>query len=246
MAGPVALVGGGEFLPSLADFDHGLLAATGRRRPRVAILPTAAYAAGEAAFLRAAAEAEEYFRGLGAEVETVAVRDRATADEPAHAQAIGEADVIVLCGGAASWLRTVLQGSATWSAAVASHERGAILVGCGGAATALGARQLDIGLRAGMPVRWADALAAAPRMTVVAGYDARPEPVRALVALLAPGDLPLVGIDRDTAVVGRDGSWEVHGHGRVTVWRGRHRERHHPGEAFRLDAGEPDAGSARI
>ena len=41
MPGPVALVGAGEFLPAMADFDAGLLAATGRARPRVAILPTA-------------------------------------------------------------------------------------------------------------------------------------------------------------------------------------------------------------
>ena len=35
MPGPVALVGAGEFLPAMADFDAGLLASTGRRRPRV-------------------------------------------------------------------------------------------------------------------------------------------------------------------------------------------------------------------
>ena len=40
-SGPVALVGAGEFLPPMAEFDLGLLAATGQPRPRVAILPTA-------------------------------------------------------------------------------------------------------------------------------------------------------------------------------------------------------------
>ena len=33
MPGPVALVGSGEFLPAMADFDAGLLATTGRSRP---------------------------------------------------------------------------------------------------------------------------------------------------------------------------------------------------------------------
>ena len=33
MPGPVALVGAGEFLPSMAEFDQGLLASTGRSRP---------------------------------------------------------------------------------------------------------------------------------------------------------------------------------------------------------------------
>jgi cyanophycinase-like exopeptidase len=44
----------------------------------------------------------------------------------------------------------------------------------------------------------------------------------------------VLGIDEDTAVVGQDGAWQVHGASRVTVWRGRRRERFHAGEAFRI------------
>ena len=50
MPGPVALVGAGEFLPATSALDAGLLAATGRSRPRVAILPTASYPDGETVF----------------------------------------------------------------------------------------------------------------------------------------------------------------------------------------------------
>ena len=46
MPGPVALVGAGEFLPPMAEFDLGLLAATARFRPRVVVLPTASYPEG--------------------------------------------------------------------------------------------------------------------------------------------------------------------------------------------------------
>ena len=46
MSGPIALVGAGEFLPAMAGFDAHLLASTGRARPRVAIVPTALFAAG--------------------------------------------------------------------------------------------------------------------------------------------------------------------------------------------------------
>src|SRR6266566_4613473 len=38
MQGLVALVGSGEFLAAMSEIDAGLLAATGRRRPRVALL----------------------------------------------------------------------------------------------------------------------------------------------------------------------------------------------------------------
>jgi cyanophycinase-like exopeptidase len=54
------------------------------------------------------------------------------------------------------------------------------------------------------------------------------------MALQAPPGVAVLGIDEDTAIVGRDGVWQVHGRGRVTVWRGRHRERFRSGEAFRL------------
>jgi hypothetical protein len=98
----------------------------------------------------------------------------------------------------------------------------------------LGERRLDVGLRLGWPVRWREALGAAAGVAVFPEYEARPEPVLALLALRAPHGLPVLGIDRETAVIGRGGSWEVHGVGRVTVWRGRRRERHRRGEAFRL------------
>jgi cyanophycinase-like exopeptidase len=246
MTGPVALVGGGEFLPSLAEFDHGLLAATGRRRPRVAILPTAAYPAGQAAFERVAATALEHYRGLGAEVEALGVRDRASADDASHVQAIGEADVVVLCGGDAGYVRSALRGSGVWAAIEAANGRGAIVVGCAAGAAALGGRQLDVGVRLGRPMRWAAALAGVPDAVILADYDARPEPVMALMAMLSPGAMPVVGIDRETAVIGRNGSWAVHGIGRVTVWHGRRRERHRRGEAFRLDPDEPAERSTRI
>ena len=87
MPGPVALVGAGEFLPEMAEFDAGLLAAAGRNRPRVAIMPTASFPDGEEVFTRWAAMGVSHFGELGAEVEPVLVRDRSGADDHAAAQA---------------------------------------------------------------------------------------------------------------------------------------------------------------
>ena len=70
-------------------------------------------------------------------------------------------------------------------------------------------------------------------------YDAWPEPVCALIALQAPRGSTVLGIDEGTAAVGRDGAWQVHGRSRVTVWRGRRRDRYRAGEVFRLDGREP-------
>jgi cyanophycinase-like exopeptidase len=83
-------------------------------------------------------------------------------------------------------------------------------------------------------IRWPEGLALVAGVAVLPHYDAWPEPLSAMVALQAPKGVVVLGIDEGTAVVGRNGAWQVHGSGRVTVWRGRHRERYRRGEAFRL------------
>jgi cyanophycinase len=235
MPGPIALVGAGEFLPSMAAFDTDLLATSGVARPRVAILPTASYPDGEAVFQRWAAMGVSHFAGLGAEVEPVLVRDRRGADDPGAAQAIGEADVVYLSGGKPAYLLEALSGSAVGRALAAANGRGAALVGCSAGAMALAAFAFDFRMRLmPFPLKWGSGLGFAPGLSVVPHYDAWPEPLSALIAFQAPRGSVVLGIDEDTAVVGRDGGWQVHGASRVTVWRGRRRERFRAGEVFRV------------
>jgi cyanophycinase-like exopeptidase len=85
-----------------------------------------------------------------------------------------------------------------------------------------------------LPIRWSNGLGLVEGVAVLPHYDAWPEPLSALVALQSPRRTVVLGIDEDTAVVGRNGAWQVHGVGRVTAWRGRHRERFRRGDAFRL------------
>jgi cyanophycinase len=216
-------------------FDRGLLEATGRRRPRVVVLPSASFPDGEEVFQRWAALGVEHFSRLGAEVEPVLVRDRAAADDAANCQAIGEADLVYLSGGKPRHLLAVLDDTAVGRALVAANARGAVLAGCSAGAMVLAARQAD--LRRWMlpwPLRWRHGLGLVPGIVVLPHYDAWPEPVTALIALQAPRGSVVLGIDGATAIVGRDGMWQVHGRARVTVWRGRRRERYRDGEAFRL------------
>lgn len=235
MPGPVALVGAGEFTPAMVDIDGALLAATGRSRPRVAVVPTASAPDGEETFQRWAAQGIEHFTALGAEVEAVLVRDRADADDPEHAQAVGEADLIYFSGGKPEHLLHVLLESAVWTAALAAHARGAVLAGCSAGAMVLAARQPA--LRRGklpFPLRWEVALGVVDGTAVIPHYDRIPEPMAALVALQAPRGVAILGIDEETALIGRDGAWQIQGRARVTVWRGRHRTRLRAGDVFRL------------
>jgi len=234
-SGPIALVGSGEFLPGMSEIDAALLAATGRRRPRVAILPTASWPDGEDVFRRWASMGVEHFSALGAEVEPVLVRDRFDADDAAHVQAIGEADLVYLSGGKPGHLTASLVGSPVGAALAAAHARGATLVGCSAGAMTLAARHWDTRRRRLFwPLRWRGGLGLVPGATVIPHYDAFPEPVSAMIILQSPRDLVTLGVDEETALVGRDGSWQVQGRGRVTVWRGRHRQRYRAGEVFRL------------
>jgi len=235
MRGPVALVGAGEFLPAMLDFDRALLEATGRARPRVVILPTASYPDGEDVFQRWAAMGVTHFSELGAEVEPVLVRSRTDADDPAAAQAVGEADLVYLSGGKPGYLAEVLAGSAVGEALGAAHARGAVLAGCSAGAMVLAGRLFDPrGRVLPWPLRWRAGLGFVEGASVVPHYDAWPEPFTALIALQAPRGSVVLGIDEETAVVGHDGAWQVHGRSRVTVWRGRHRDRYHAGDTFRF------------
>jgi cyanophycinase-like exopeptidase len=99
----------------------------------------------------------------------------------------------------------------------------------------LAARTFDFRLKAlPWPLRWDRGLGFAEGVAVMPHYDAWPEPMSALVVLQSPRGVAVLGIDEETAAVGRDGSWQVRGASRVTVWRGRHRERFRDGDVFRL------------
>jgi cyanophycinase len=235
MPGPVALVGSGEFLPAMREIDAGLLAATGRARPRVVILPTASVPDGADVFERWARVGTEHFSNLGAEVEPVLVRDRPDADDAAHAQAIGEADLIYLSGGKPGYLSTTISGSRLEGAIWAAHARGAVLVGCSAGAMALADRHFEFRRRKMIwPVRWRDGFGFVANAAVMPHYNAFPEAFSAMLVLQAPRGSAVIGVDEETAVVGRGGSWQVHGRGRVTLWHGRRRERFRAGDVFRL------------
>ena len=231
----MALVGAGAFLQGMVAFDRDLLASVGRARPRVALLPTAAALDGEAVFRQWIELGVAHFASLGAEVEPVMVRDRAGADDEGAVQAIGEADLIYLTGGRAAHLRAVLDGTRVGAAVRAASERGATIAGCSAGAMVLASWQPEFRRRPlPWPLRWRGGLGIVGRAAVLPHYDVWPEPIVALMALQAPRDIVVLGLDEDTAIVVHDGTWQVHGRARATVWRGRHRERYRRGDHFTL------------
>jgi cyanophycinase len=235
MNGILALVGSGEFTPAMDEIDRMLLEATGRKRPHVAIVPTASWPDGEPVFRRWAADGVAHFEALGADTVPVLVRDRDSADDPGTAAAIAGADLVYFSGGKPGHLLEALRGTAAGSALLEAHARGAVVAGCSAGAMVLGAHQFRVGGRfLQLPVGWQDALGLAPGLVIVPHYDAFPEAMVVPMALAVPPDSVIVGIDENTALVGRDRTWQVHGRGRVTVWRGSRRERHRAGSIVSL------------
>jgi cyanophycinase len=234
MPGPIAFVGSGEFTPALEPVDRALLAATGRARPRVVVLPTASAPDGDEVFARWGRMGRDHFHALGAQVESLPVRERVDAAEPAYAQAVADADLVYLSGGKPDHLYEVLVDSPLLEAMRAAWSRGAILAGCSAGAMVLAGHRMSFGSRVPMPSRWRAGLDFVPATAVAPHYDRWPETMLVPMVLLAPPGTVVLGIDEETSLVGRDGTWQVHGPGRVTVWRGRSRTRHHEGEVIRL------------
>ncbi len=201
-------------------------------------MPTASWPDGEEIFRGWAARGEAHFAALGAEVEPVLVRGAEDANDATAIAAIGEADLVYLSGGKPGHLLDALVEGGVGAALRAAHARGAVIAGCSAGAMVLAGYQVRSVGRAfvRLPVGWREALGIVPGAVVIPHYDAFPEPLSAAMALAAPADSLVLGIDEETALVGGDGVWQVHGRGRVTVWRGRHRQRVRVGESLPLAA----------
>jgi len=235
VGGAIALVGSGEFSAAVESIDRELLAATGRRRPRVVILPAMRSGKDELSFRRWAALGHEHFTALGAEVEPVHLRSRRDAEDDLNARAVGEADLVYLAGSAADFLCRTLEDSPVARALQEMHRRGGVIAGSSAGAVALGQHRLKVRRRLIWPFGVRPALGIVPGITVFPRYDARPEVLNLLFILRVPRGTVVLGIDQETAIVGDGRNWQVQGSGRVTIWRGRRRTRLRDGEVFRME-----------
>jgi cyanophycinase len=229
--GPVALVGSGEYLESMADLEGRLLAG---RPPRYAQIPTAAAPEGEHVLARwltlGAAQAER----LGVEQVAIVARDRHDADDPGLAAEVEGAGLIYLSGGNPGYLAASLRGTALWRAIVDAWHDGAALAGCSAGAMALtswapSSRTWSLSVEPGLGL--------VPSWRVIPHFDRfgawMPSPLLRQVAR-TPDGVTTVGIDEETALVtGLDGEsgWRVEGRRAVWVIDGKGRRvRYAPGD----------------
>jgi cyanophycinase len=218
MIGLTALVGAGEYLPTMDEVDRRLLAETNGRPARVVCVPAAAGQEGEASVERWSQLGVAHFRRLGAEAASARITDRVSADDPQWAALIGAADLIYFSGGDPLYLYRTLAGTRAWATVESAWARGAVFAGCSAGAMILGAVVPDV---------TDEALSLHPAFNkllnclILPHFDRlesfRPGATAFIRNRLADGQYAL-GIDEHTALVGRiGGEWEVMGAGGVSV-----------------------------
>lgn len=215
MTGPVALHGGGEFLPGDEAFLLAILGLAPRVDGvvRVAVVPTAAArgrpdvaaANGVAAFRRVAADAD-----IAVVVEAVRVLDAASAAEADLAERLATASLIHLPGGDPDIIPTLYPGTAAWAATQGAHAGGAVLAGASAGAMALAAWTWtrDGGMRG---------LGVVPGIGVAPHADAATwDQVVAKYGAAVPPDLGFIGLAERTGVIvpaSAGEAWQVVGQG---------------------------------
>jgi cyanophycinase-like exopeptidase len=216
VSGPVALVGSGEYLPSMAEVERALIAG---RLPRYVQIPTAAAHEGAASLDRWIALGLEQAERLGVEAVPLVVHNREEADDPAFAVQVADAGLIYLSGGSPTLLAKALRGTAVGAAIEATWRDGAALAGCSAGAMALTSWVPSL-RRPGLDPE--QGLGLVPHLRVIPHFDRferwMPDLAGRYLAR-APEGTSVVGIDEETALVWHDGRWTVEGHRQVWVLR---------------------------
>jgi cyanophycinase-like exopeptidase len=230
----LALVGSGEYTPSMLEVERALIAG---RPPRYVQIPTAASGEGEARMAYWLSLGQRQAARLGVEAVPLDVRNQGDAHDPAIVGQVAGAGLIYLSGGSPTLLARVLLNTPLWSAIVAAWEGGAALAGCSAGAMAMAAHVPDIRhpARGGAP-----GLGLLPHIRVLPHFDRMlgwvPDVLTRPFFRGEPG-VHVVGIDEDTAIVGGPETFTVQG--RQSAWLlsdGRRRE-FKPGEQMTLVRG---------
>ena len=222
MAGQIALVGGEEFRTGCEEMDRAVMRASGRDRPQVIIVPTAAVT-GPA---KAANDGVTHFRALGSEASQLMVLEGSQANDPEFIQPASQADVVYFTGGSPDHLLATLKDSALLRLLVSGLEQGLVLGGSSAGAMVMGSvmRRPNSG-------GWVEGLGIVPGVGVLPHHERRdPAEVLKELGTNAPEDIIYLGIDARSGVLGGPNDWQVVGSGSVAVYRNDEYSVFQPGE----------------
>ena len=162
------------------------------------------------------------FASLGVEAQSLPVVDRPSADDPALAAAVAQANFVYLSGGRPDYLHKTLDGTLVWQAILSVLENGGLLAGCSAGAMILGEKFF------GFP-GWKPGFGFLPGATIIPHFDEIPGAMIGALHRVAGKDITILGIDGNTALVQTGDQYEVLGSGGVTVWNRAGKIRHTAG-----------------
>lgn len=211
-AGPIALVGSGEYLPVMLEIESRLIAG---RNPKYVQIPTAAAPEGQRTLDYWVNLGAQQAARIGVESVPVLVSSRVDAESVEFAKQIDDAGLIYLSGGNPSFLANTLRDTLVWRAIESAWRNGAALAGCSAGAMALADHIPGLRHTAHAPTV---GLGVLPHIRVLPHFDRMFAHIPDFFArfMNVPDGVSVVGIDEDTAIVGGPYEWEVQG--RQSAW----------------------------
>jgi cyanophycinase-like exopeptidase len=238
MNGSLALVGSGEYLAAMAQFEKSLVddGVKNGKKARYVQIPTAAG--------RESSDRLEYWKELGlrqaknigVEATYLPIFTREDAFNQEYIDAVANSALMYMSGGDPHHLAQVLIDTPLWDAILENWKTGASLAGCSAGAMVLSAHIPNFRLLKKLPTQGLNLL---PEVRVIPHFNKFfkwiPESA-AKVLLHVPDNSILIGVDELTAIVKRSGDseWVVVGEAKVHVLKGLPDQQLHDGERINL------------
>jgi cyanophycinase-like exopeptidase len=238
MNGSLALVGSGEYLAAMAQFEKSLVddGVKNGKKARYVQIPTAAG--------RESSDRLEYWKELGlrqaknigVEATYLPIFTREDAFNQEYIDAVANSALMYMSGGDPHHLAQVLIDTPLWDAILENWKTGASLAGCSAGAMVLSAHIPNFRLLKKLPTQGLNLL---PEIRVIPHFNKFfkwiPESA-AKVLLHVPDNSILIGVDELTAIVKRSGDteWIVFGEAKVHVLKGLPDQQLHDGERINL------------
>ncbi len=224
MNGSLALVGSGEYLPAMAEFEKSLLEdgiKNGKENIYIQI-PTAAAQESSARLEYWRDLGQKQAQAIGAKPLFLPIYTRDDAQNMSFVNQISNGALIYMSGGDPHYLANTLIDTQIWQAIVKNWQSGGSLAGCSAGAMVLSSQIPNFRLSRAEPTAGLNLI---QNIRVIPHFNRFfkwiPESAAKLL-MHVPDDSVLIGIDELTAIVKRGGSdfWQVYGQAKLHMLKG--------------------------
>ena len=235
--GSLALVGSGEYLPQMREFEQSLIndGLANNKKPIYIQIPTAAARESENRINYWRSLGEVAAKSLGVTQSFLPIFTRDDANNLELLKDVDDAALIYLSGGDPHYLAQTLRDTLLWDLILKNWQTGGSLAGCSAGARAFSGYVPHFRLSRSQPTQGFGLL---KEVRVIPHFDKffKWIPDSAAKHLLdLPGDSTLIGIDEDTAVVRRaNQDWQVWGKGKLHLLKGQRPGQFGAGEFVKL------------